>query len=66
MTPDCSLREQDLLNSQSSHDFQIDAEMLAASFNFDCSLNTTHNIAVVGTMRYQLISDNPSESRLPS
>ena len=52
MTPDCSLREQDLLNSQSSQDFQIDAEMLAASFNFDCSLNTTHNIAVVGTMRH--------------
>ena len=68
MTPDCSLREQDLLNFQSSHahDFQIVAEMLAASFNFDCSIYTTPNIAIVGIMRHQLLSDDPSESRPPS
>ncbi len=29
-------------------DFQVVAEMLAASFNFDFSLHTTHSVAIVG------------------
>ncbi len=33
-------------------DFQVVAEMLAALFNFDCSLYTTNSIAIVGTMRH--------------
>ena len=39
--------------------------MLAALFNFECSLDNTLNLAIVGTVSHQLLCEDP-DSRLPS